>query len=241
MLRRREQALFDKLARSGGFAFLSIPSSRWFSRQPISLNAPGRSIARYDVRALGSAEDASRSDLTRDTKQALAYAAISCALAEQQGQRSSRELGDAMRTAVDRLVSLGGFSYIGLDPRSFEPMFHGITGRPVTFDLLPTRVRHLVAFGALPVRMLWGAYPGRDPRTTEAVVAIDEADLHLDAAIASGLVAALRTALPGVQWILTTSSPALANSVDARDVIARRRAPELHHIELYTGEQARTH
>lgn len=49
VMRRREQALFDKQARAnGGFVFLTISSARWFSRQAVTLTAPLRTVARYD-------------------------------------------------------------------------------------------------------------------------------------------------------------------------------------------------
>lgn len=60
--RRREQALYDKRAREGGYVFVALPSTRWFSRQPIGINAPAQTLARYDVRAPVSFDDASRSD-----------------------------------------------------------------------------------------------------------------------------------------------------------------------------------
>ena len=120
-------------------------------------------------------------------------------------------------------------------------MFTDSASRVFSFDALPTRVRHLVAFVALPLRALWAAYPGRDPREGEAVVVIDELDLHQDPAIHPRLVNALRVALPGVQWIVTTSASAIAGSCDTKDVLALRRLPELDRIELFVGSEARTH
>ena len=70
---------------------------------------------------------------------------------------------------------------------------------------------------------------------------IDEADMHQDPAVQAALPAALRRALPGVQWILTTTSPTMAGACDTRDVLALRKLPELDEIELYTGSEARTH
>src|SRR5450432_1690083 len=124
-LRRREQALFDRVASEGGFAFLPIASTRWFSRQPIAFSAPARTVARYDVRASASLDDATRSELARETKQALAYAAIASALCAPSdlAERRFDLLGSAMQSAVDTLVNLSGFSYQGLDPLSFEPIF----------------------------------------------------------------------------------------------------------------------
>jgi hypothetical protein len=241
-LRRREQALYDKLARDGGFVFVAISSTRWFSRQPIAISAPARTVARYDVRAPAPLDDASRSDLARDTKQALAYSTIASALSSRQPDSARFErLGAAMRDTVDALVSLAGFSYLGLDAASLEPVFHAGRQGMLSFDALPTRVRHLVAFAALPVRALWAAYPELDPRVAEGVVAIDEADLLQDRQVESRLVAALSNALPGVQWILTTTSPIIAGSADTRDVLALRRLPERNRVELFIGAEARTH
>ncbi len=241
-LRRREQVLFDKLARERGFVFLAISSTRWFSRQPVSISAPARSVARYDVRAPTALDDAARSDLARETKQVLAYATIAAALATRTPERARYErLGAAMRDTVDQLVSLAGMSYLGLDAGSLEPIFHAGGGRVLSFDALPTRVRHLVAFAALPVRALWAAYPEVDPRSAEGIVAIDEVDLFQDRYVQSALAAQLQSALPGVQWILTTTSPVIAGSSDTRDVLALRRLPERDRVELFTGAEARTH
>jgi hypothetical protein len=254
-LRRREQVLFDRLAGEGGYAFLSIPSTRWFSRQPIALSAPARTVARYDVRASASGDEATRSDLARETKQALAYAAIAAALspALRNGKATERRfdlLGDAMRSAVDTLLALVSVSYRGLDPLSFEPLFSS-QGRDVPFDALPTQMRHLASFAALSVRTLWAAYPDRDPRESEGVITIDDVDLHQDAQVQQRLVSALREALPEAQWILTTASPALASSVDARSVLALRRLRDeaiegqggeaAQRIVVFAGDHARTH
>ncbi|MBK7580432.1 MAG: hypothetical protein IPI67_09530 [Myxococcales bacterium] len=241
--RRREQALFDKRAAAGGFAFLSLPAHRFFSRQPLAFSAPGRTVARYDVRGQTTLDEATRADMTRETKQALAYAGIGAALSQKGNDRGRRLdlLGSAMHSAVDHLVALAGFEYAGLDPATFEPLFVDAEGRERFFDALPTRARHLVAFAALGTRLLFAAHPGADPRTAEGIVAIDEVDLYQDAAAAAGLVGALTRALPGVQWLLTTSSPVVVASVDARDVVALRRATTDDRVELYVGDEARTH
>lgn len=241
--RRREQALFDKRALGGGFAFLLLPANRFFSRQPVALNAPARTVARYDVRGPSTLDEATRADLTRETKQALAYAAIGAALSRGGGDRGRRLdlLGGAMHSAVDHLVSLAGFAYRGLDAATFEPVFIDSDDRERFFDALPTRARHLVAFAALATRLLWAAYPGQDPRTSEGVVCIDEVDLHQDPATQAGLASALGQALPGAQWVLTTSSTLVAASVELRDVIALRRSSEDDRVELYVGDEARTH
>jgi hypothetical protein len=242
-LRRREQLVFDKVAREGGFVFVAIPANRWFSRQPFALSAPVRTVASYDVRTAPSFDDGTRADLARETKQALSYAAIAAALtppSDASGQRH-RRFGDAMRVAVNQLVALAGYSYVGVNPLSLEPEFLGEAAPPVPFDALPTRARHLVAFAALPLRALAAAYPERDPRDAEGVVLVDEADMHQDPAVQVSLPAALRRALPGIQWILTTTSPLMAGTCDTREVLALRRIPELGQVALFTGSEARTH
>jgi hypothetical protein len=241
LLRRREQAHFDRVAKDGGFVFVSIPSTRWFSRQPIAFSAPARTVGRYDVRAPWSGDEASRADLARETKQALAYAAITAALRRDRSSGPFARLGEAMARTVDSLVSLAGFSYAGIDPLSFEPTFKGEDGRLVTFDGLPTRARHLAAFGALPVRALAGAYPLTDPADAEGVVCIDEIELQQDALVQSTLVARLRAALPRVQWIVTTSSPIVASSAEGREVLALRRLPRAREVQLFCGAEARVH
>jgi hypothetical protein len=252
-LRRREQALFERRAKEGGFVFLTFPSIRWFSRQPVALTAPTRTVAHYDVRATVNLDDAARSDLTRETKTALAYSAIAAALVPH-AQRERNELrehsrqwvdmrllGGAMHDVVSSLVRLTGFSYEGVDPISLEPTFASTGGRRMPFEGLPTRSRHLVAMAALTVRTLWAAYPGNDPRTSEGVVAIDDVDLYQDMAVQEKIATVLRAALPRVQWLLTTSSPIVASSCDAREILTLRRLPGDERVELFRDEQARTH
>ena len=241
-MRRREQVLFDRLANEGGFAFLSIPSARWFSRQPVAFSAPARTVARYDVRAAASVDDAARADLARETKQALAYAAISAALPDPRPQPERRFdlLGAAMHSAVDALLGLVGVSYRGLDPLSFEPLFTA-QGRELSFDALPTRARHLAAIAALSVRTLWSAYPHQDPRESEGLITIDDVDLHQDTLVQQNLLAALREALPEAQWIVTTGSAVVAGSADARAVLALRPLPEGDGVHVFAGDDARTH
>ena len=244
LLRRREQAHFEKVAKQGGFAFLVLSSRRWFSRGPLSLTAPLRSVARYDVRAIPPLDDAARADLTRETKQALAYAGLAAALAaaREPAPEGFWLFEEAMTSAVGALVALAGYSYRGLDVASFEPIFIDDAGKLKRLEMLPERVRHLVALGALPVRTLWAAYPGRDPRQSEGVIAIDEVELHQDASAQARLAETLRRALPRAQWILTTSSPHVASSVDVREVLALRPTAEGdEEIELHQGELARLH
>lgn len=242
MIRRKEQAFFDRTAREGGFVFLCIPATRWFSRQPVIISGAARGIARYDVRSPIALEDPSRAELAREIKQILAYAAISRAVGGGDVTARSSRLANALEHALNVLLELVGACWIGVDPYTLEPMFRHHAGQVVPFDQLPTRVRHLVAFAVLPVRALWAAYPDRTTVEAEGIVAIDEVDLNQDVAVCSRLMPALRAALPRVQWIVTSTASALAASCDIRDVLVLRRTPEApERVELFTGDLARTH
>jgi hypothetical protein len=233
-LRRREQALFDRRAHEGGFVVVSLSGARWFSRAPVLLASPERSIVRYDARTAPTFDDATRADLARETKQILSYGGIAAALGGATG------LDTTLREVVTGLTNLSGFSYSGVDPVTLEPLFDSERGL-VMFDELPTSVRHLAAIGALTVRALYAAYPGRDPRTAEGIVLVDDVDLHQDPGVQRALVPALKHLLPSVQWILTTSSPTVALGCEVGEVVALRRMPESEKIEVYQDDLALVH
>jgi hypothetical protein len=240
--RRKEQTLFDRVAREAGFVFVTFSAARGFSRAPILLTSPGRNLAHYDVRSQLNLEDSTRNDLARETKQCLSYATITKSLEKKApfGRRFER-LANAMEQAVNTLSALVGNRWVGIDPLTLEPVFEGPIGGTSGFDTLSTRARNLIAFAALTVRALWAAFPERDPLETEGVVAIDEADLYLDPAVQTKLVDALREALPRVQWILTTTSPFVASSCDALSTVTLRQRLSGPGVELYTNELARIH
>jgi hypothetical protein len=62
------------------------------------------------------------------------------------------------------------------------------------------------------------------PSDIEAVVLIDEIDLHLHPSLQRTLVPALRKALPKVQWIVTTHSPLVLSCFDKNEIIALDRS-----------------
>ncbi len=226
--RRREQALFDRRAQAeGGFVLVSFSGARWFSRVPSALSVPDRTILRHDVKQPPSFDDPTRADLTRETKQVLSYAAIGRALAGGRAEYMHlARLESAVREVVDVLLAPFGFEYLGVHPTTLEPEAREHGGRVVTFDVLPRPARHLVALGSLSLRALFAAYPGSDaPREREGVVLVDDIESQQDPAMLRAIVPLLRTALPNVQWILTTASTHLALACNASEVVALRRAP----------------
>lgn len=237
---RRDVVLAERLAREGGFVSLVFSALRWFSRSPLLLAVPERSAGRTELRGREALDDAARNDLTREVKQALAYAAIVRALPQSDNERH-HSLGDAMADIVSALAQLGHLKYAGLDPRTLEPRFLDPESRSISFDGLPTHLKHCVAFGALTVRALWNAYPGIDPRRAEGVVAIDEIDLHQDTASASRLMDVLAQQLPAIQWILTTRSSELLACREKSETLALRRLEPHGHISVHVGPDAQVH
>jgi hypothetical protein len=248
MLRRREQALFERRAAEGGFALVAFSGGRWFSRAPLVLGGAERAMGRHDPRVAASFDDPTRADLARETKQALAYPVVASAVARG-SSAALASLEAAMRGAVAPLVRLAGFAFAGVDPVTLEPVFERLAGGAsrlaggavVPFDELPTHARHLAALGALTLRALHVAWPDRDAREAEGVALVDDADAHLDAAARRALVPALREALPRVQWILAAASPEVALACEPGDVLALRRTGDGEAVTLYEGDEALVH
>jgi len=244
LLRRKEQALFDRRAAERGFAFVTFSGARWFSRSAVLLSSPERSILRYDVRASSSFDDATRADLTRETKQVLSFGAVSAALAARRGDAEGARFlafDAALREVLGVLLEAARVRYLGVDPARLEPVFTTSDGREVDFDDLPRSARHLTAFGALTLRVLGAAYAGDDARQSEGVALIDDIELHQDPALLRALPSVLREALPRVQWIVTSSSPAVTLGCDAGEVLALRRLPSSGEVVLHAGQEAVMH
>jgi hypothetical protein len=244
LVRRREQALFDRRASEGGFVVVAFSGARWFSRTPVLLTAPDRTVLRHDTRAAASFDDATRADLARETKQVLAFAAVSSALAASAGDeedgRRCHLLDRALREALAVLLEGTGATYLGTSARSLEPTF-ALGDHAVELDDLPRSLRHRVSFAALTVRALAAAYPDKDPRDAEGVALLDDLEVQQDGRALSELPARLRRALPRVQWIVTTASPQVAAGCDVSEVMALRRMPGSMHVELHQGPAAVMH
>lgn len=245
LLRRREQTLFDRRAAEGGFALVCFSGARWFSRTPVLLTTPERTILRYDLRASASFDDATRADLARETKQVLAYISIAAALAHRgeakEGAGRFEALERALHDVLEILLEDGEIRYRGADPATLEPLFEMSDGRVIEFDDLPRSARQIVAFGALTLRSLAAAYPAKDVREVEGVVLLDDVGGHPDLRCERPLLTSLLTkALPRVQWIVTTSSPAVALGCDVAEVLALRRSRS-GQIELHEGREAVMH
>jgi hypothetical protein len=244
LLRRREQALFDRRASERGFVLLAISGARWFSRTAVMLTSPERTLLRYDVRATASFDDASRTDLARETKQILSFACIASAL-NRHGTEPSRSelprLEQALRLVLTELLEDDGYVFVGIDPVRLEPVFRDPEERRVEFDDLPRSLRHLVAFGALATRCLAAAWPDRDPREGEGVVLLDDIEAEQPIFRQRTILSRLHHALPRVQWIITTSSPDVALGCSPSSLVVLRRRPGGAAIDLHEGVDAVLH
>jgi energy-coupling factor transporter ATP-binding protein EcfA2 len=124
--------------------------------------------------------------------------------------------------------------HAGKDPRSARRWLEApVTTREVTFRTrdgllgateLPDGYRSTLAWLA-DICLQHGA---ERPEVTslehvEAIVLIDEIDLHLHPELQRSLVPALRAALPRVQWVVTTHSPLLLACFDRDEIIALDR------------------
>lgn len=244
LLRRREQALFDRRASERGFVMVSISGARWFSRTAVMLTSPERTLLRYDVRSSANFDDATRTDLARETKQILSFACIASALSREGNDGSPAELvrlEQALRRVLAELLEPDGFSFIGVDPIRLEPVFRDPEERRLEFDDLPRSLRHLIAFGALVTRSLAAAWPNRDPRECEGVALLDDIECEQPLHRQRTIVDRLHQALPRVQWIITTSSTDVVVGCSPAAVIMLRRRPGGAAIDLHEGVDATLH
>jgi hypothetical protein len=230
LVRRREQALFDRRATEGGHVLIGFSATRRVTRAPAPLGPSDRAgVLRYDPRALVGFDEATHADVARDTKQALTYAAIAAALG------GNAELDRALREVCRAMAQLTGHTYAGVDAKTFEPTFEAQAGARITFDELPTFARMLLAYGVITARTLHAAYPARPPREAEGVLLVDELELYQEPSVARAIVPTLRGLFPRVQLVVTTSQPQIALACDASDVLALRRMPTTNRVELHEG------
>jgi len=237
LMRRREQGHFDRLAHErGGFVLCAFSGARWFSRTPCLLGQPERTVAHWDLRGAQSFDDATRADLTRETKQILSYAAISAALDPALGA-----LRASLKDVCGALLEPFGFAWEGASAETLEPVFLR-DGTRVSFEDLSKGARHLIAIGTLTVRALYSAYDSEIlPRDREGVALVDDLELQQDAAFQRRLLPLLRSALPRVQWIVTTASPAIASGCEPHELVALRRMPSSQAVEVHEGPLAVIH
>jgi hypothetical protein len=115
---------------------------------------------------------------------------------------------------------------LGVDVRDGRVVFISRDGPLEAVDL-PDGFRSSIAWLADLCAAWCEKFPKRaakgDPADIEALVLIDEIDLHLHPSLQRTLVPRLREALPHVQWVVTTHSPLVLSSFDTAEIVALDR------------------
>jgi hypothetical protein len=68
--------------------------------------------------------------------------------------------------------------------------------------------------------------PAPEPASINGIVLVDELDLHLHVQLQREIVSRLRSALPRVQWIITTHSPLIMTSFESSELVVLDREAE---------------
>ncbi len=151
---------------------------------------------------------------------------------ELQWQKERRDLDfrlpdlDAVRRAIQLMVPGVSEPRIEHYPLRFVVSVESASGRPETlsFDQLSGGYRIVLALAAdLARRMAQGNPHLEDPLASEAIVLIDEIELHLHPSWQQRVLPDLMRTFPNTQFILSTYSPQILTSVRPEQVVALRR------------------
>ena len=132
----------------------------------------------------------------------------------------------AIRKAVERMVPGVSDPRIKLRPLRFTVSVESEAGKPdeLALDQLSGGYRIVLALAAdLARRMAQGNPHLDDPLGSEAVVLIDEVDLHLHPQWQQRILVDLRRTFPNTQFIVSTHSPQVLTTVSPKRVIHLHR------------------
>ena len=128
----------------------------------------------------------------------------------------------AVRKAIERMAPGVSDPRIKLRPLRFAVSVESEAGKPeeLALDQLSGGYRIVLALAAdLARRMAQGNPHLADPLESEAVVLIDEVDLHLHPGWQQRVLVDLRRTFPNTQFIVSTHSPQVLTTVDSKHVI----------------------
>ena len=137
----------------------------------------------------------------------------------------SRQL-QAVRTAITSMIPGASEPRIELRPLRFVVSLDLESGPPedLTLDQLSGGYRIILGLAADLARRMAQGNPHRgDPLACEAIVLIDEVELHLHPAWQQRVLADLRRTFPNTQFIVSTHSPQVLTSVPPRQIVELSR------------------
>jgi predicted ATP-binding protein involved in virulence len=127
----------------------------------------------------------------------------------------------AVRQAIDSVLSPTGWSNIGWDFLNGEVVAHHSDQGKLAVSSLSDGVRNLLALVADLAHRAARLNPWWHETACEqatGIVLIDEVDMHLHPSWQQSVIGLLRKAFPRVQFIVSTHSPQVLSSVDARHI-----------------------
>jgi predicted ATP-binding protein involved in virulence len=121
------------------------------------------------------------------------------------------------RRAIESLFAGGANLRVERRPR--ERFLIDVRGSSLDVGQLSDGEKNLLAMaGDIARRLILADGASEDPLAQEAVVLIDEVELHLHPGLQRTILTRLRAAFPNTQFIVTTHSPQVLSSVHARNV-----------------------
>ncbi len=122
-----------------------------------------------------------------------------------------------VRSAIEALFS--GGTNLRVERRPRERFLIDVRGSSLDVGQLSDGEKNLLAMaGDIARRLILADPDSPDPLAQEAVVLIDEIELHLHPGLQRTILPRLRAAFPNTQFIVTTHSPQVLSSVHARNV-----------------------
>ena len=133
---------------------------------------------------------------------------------------------NAVRSAITSMIPGASEPRIELGPLRFVVSLRPDSGQreELTLDQLSGGYRIILALAADLARRMAQGNPHRgDPLACEAIVLIDEVELHLHPAWQQRVLADLRRTFPNTQFIVSTHSPQVLTSVPPRQIVELSR------------------
>ena len=134
---------------------------------------------------------------------------------------------DAVRRAIETMIPGASNPRIVLRPSRFvvSMKFGSENTEILTVDQMGGGYRIMLALVAdLARRMAQGNPHLEDPLKSEAIVLIDEVELHLHPAWQQGVLTDLTETFPNTQFIVSTHSPQVLTTVKPEDIIQLKRS-----------------